>query len=705
MAASKMYDAQMSPNKVLEPGATPATSDSPKSEDYWMMVARDSYIQAESYFDANIRRNLERNISHFANRHAPGSKYYTKAYKQRHKGFRPKTRSMVRRNEAAAAIALFSTADVVHIKAARSSNKAHRVSAEINQELLQYRLDETIPWYLTAQGAYQETLVAGVVISHQYWNYDEVETKVPQFDEDNEMMLDDDDMPLYAIEYTLVKDTPAVDLRPLENVFFSVSADWRDPIGTSPFVIDKIPMTIDEIKRMAKPTSGTKVPWIELSDEQLLVGVTTDYDPVRRQREANREDSKDQRHLHRGYDTAWVHRNIVKKDGRDWIFYTLGIHFRLSDPIPLEMEYPHLKIGERPYILGISNIEAHKNYPESIAGLGGPTNQEANEINNQRRDNVALALNRRYIVKRSAMIDYAGLQRNVPGGVTETDDPNNDIKIESPKDVTSSSYKEQEMVNLDYDELTGHFSSSSVGSNRNLGETVGGLELLEGDSDSLTEYPLKTFVVTWVLPVLKQLIKLEQYHESDRALLALIGEKLKLWQKYKINEITDAWIQGNMNIEVNVGFGSTNPKMRVERLAVGLSTVVKFAPGMLARIDGEEVANEVMGALGYPGTDRFFPLDKAQSAQEPPEGQMTENDQAKLDQEFTMHAEKMEDAHQERTARMEMKFMDLELATNKLFLDEKLSQQQFEEAMAKIQTDRQNKVDEMKIKLKLGSGI
>jgi len=744
-----MYDASMSPNKMVQDAhgigdIGTKTDDSPKIDDFWLLVARDAYRESESYFDANIRADLERNMSHFANRHAPGSKYWGDSYKHRHKGFRPKTRSMVRRNEATAAVSMFSTNDTVHIKAARSSHPAHRISAEVNQSLLQYRLDNTIPWYTTVIGAYQDTLNTGLCISHQYWDYEELAPLKSNEEEmkigpgaagqhpeprDEQKEVDDsgvsgrlqegsesnaldgevsnvEDIGKQEIP-TILKDTPAIELRPIENVFFSVACDWRDPANTSPFIIDKIPMTIDEIKAMAKPSTGTKIPWFALSESQLLVGVTTDYDPVRRQREENREDSKDQRHLHRGFDIAWVHRNIIRKDQRDWIYYTLGIHYRLSDPIPLEEEYPWLRPGERPYVIGFSNLEAHKNYPDSIVGLASGTQQEANEINNQRRDNVALALNRRYIVKRSAMIDYTGLQRNVPGGVTETDDPINDIRIEAPQDVTQSSYQEQDRVNADFDELTGTFSSGSVQTNKNMNETVGGMELLAGDADALTEYPLRTFVVTWVEPVLKQFIRLEQEHESDGALLNLIGEKLKLWQKHGIDRVTDEWIQGTMNLEVNVGFGATNPQQRVQKIALGLQTILGLAPQLAQKLDAQELATEVLGALGFSGADRFFPEKQPDGAlpQQPQGGEITEQDQAKLDQEQTQHQATLAQKERQMEWDIEKHFSEMENKQEERLIKRELSKDQFELKMAQIQKDRQNAVDEMKVKLKMGSGI
>ena len=754
----QLYSAGMTPNQIATdsmPGPGKESDKTPVSDDYWLMIARDSFQEAESYYDANIRKNHERNMAHFQNRHAPGSKYGTEAYKYRKKAFRPKTRSFVRRNESALVKAMFSTSDFVTVKASRSNHPAHRVSAEINQELLQYRLSNTIPWFQTVVGAYQETLNLGLCVSYQYWDYEE-QGPMPDYlreDVDDEVTdigvspgdgygppeenqeelaagqelgqagteLNEDVMPDNVIELDvqfdepgeIIKDTPAIDLRPGENVFFSQAADWRDPVGTSPYIIDMIPMFVDEVKAMADPKRNSgQSPWFELTEAQILTGVTTDYNSVRKQREENREDSKDQRYLHRGFDTVWVHRNIVKKDGIDWIYYTLGVHHRLSDPVELRKEFPWLKGGERPYVAGFSNLEAHKNYPESLTGLSAGTQQKANELDNLRGDNVELSLNRRYIVKRGAQIDYRGLQRNVPGGVTETDDPTNDIRMEQPPDVTASSYREQDLINGDFDELVGMFSGSSVGSNRSMNETVGGMKLLAGDADSLTEYPLMVFVITWVIPVLKQLVRLEQTHESDAALLNLIGEKIKFWQRYKpegddSQRLTDKWIQGSMTVDVSVGFGATNPEQRLQRIQAGMMTIAQLAPAMMQQADGNEIAKEVMGAIGFKGTERFFPDGgpKVPTMPQNQEGAVTEKDQAELDQKAKSEEQKAQLAEARLKFDIEKHYNDLEERAADRLHKKEITQLQHDEKMARIKTDRQSAVDEMKIKLREGSGI
>jgi len=584
--------------------------------DEWLTKARDAFNTSDDWFDASIRKDTERNLAHFASRHAPNSKYHTDSYKYRARGFRPKTRSLVRNNEAAAANALFSTSDAVHVSAENDADEIQKVSAEINQELLNYRLENTIPWFQTALGAYQDTLVTGVCISHQTWDYRESKQKEPMTDGTGAEVLDMDGEPAYSDDFEVIKDTPVIELRPIENVRFAPSADWHDPVNTSPYIIDRIPMTIGEVKARMKDQGKSQIPWIEVDDGIIQQALTDAYDPIRNQREAKRQDSKDQRHVQTDFDTVWVHRNIIREDNEDVIFYTLGVYHRLSDPIPLREEYPHLSIGQRPYVLGVSSVETHKAYPEGVVSLSANLQQEANDINNQRRDNVALVLNRRYIVRRGAQVDYKSLMNNVAGSITLTDDINQDIRVEAPPEVTASSYQEQDRVNMDFDELTGSFSTSSVGSNRQLNETVGGMEMLSTNANTLTEYQLRVFVETWVQPVLKQIIQLEQYYETDESLLSLMGEKIKLWQRYGVNNVTDKLLAGTMSVEVNVGFGATNPKQRIEKLAMGLNTVLQFSPVMAQKLSGDEIAAEVFGALGFKGVERFFPEPEQDAQQE-----------------------------------------------------------------------------------------
>jgi len=186
----------------------------------------------------------------------------------------------------------------------------------------------------------------------------------------------------------------------------------------------------------------------------------------------------------------------------------------LTEPKLLQEMYPWLRSGERPYVMGYT----------STVELTQELQAAANDIWNQRFDNVRLAMNKRYHIRRDRNIDLDALFRSVPGGAVEMDDPDTDVRVIDTKDVTSSAYAEQDRINMDFDELQGNFSTSTVQGARSLNETVGGMSLMASNSGTVTEYVLRTFSETWVERALKQLLRLEQYYETDEVILELAGD-------------------------------------------------------------------------------------------------------------------------------------------------------------------------------------
>ena len=162
--------------------------------DEWLKMAADAYTQSSDWFDASMRVTVEKAMAHFANRHAPGSKYHAESYKYRSKGFRPKTRATIRRNEAAAAVAFFSTQDMVSVTAENQSDKEQVLSASLLSELLNYRLDDSIPWFTTVIGSYQNAMNTGVTISHQSWDFEEDVKEFPVMDEAGMPVMSDFDV-------------------------------------------------------------------------------------------------------------------------------------------------------------------------------------------------------------------------------------------------------------------------------------------------------------------------------------------------------------------------------------------------------------------------------------------------------------------------------------------------------------------------------
>ncbi len=544
-------------------------------------LARNAYSDSTTYFDASIRNGVESGLRQFQGVHPTSSKYHSEAYKSRARFFRPKTRATIRRNEAVAAEAFFSTNTLATCDAENDGDKLHRASSALMQELLNYRLKKSIPWFQLAMGAYQDAQTVRVCISYQWWEYN----------------------PKKKI------DRPRIDLIPVENFRIAPGADWLDPINTSPYLIHKIPMFVKDVTAKMKDAGDKsgKATWHTIEPAQLLKAINAYSDSTRLTRERGRTDSKESATSINEFALVWVHRNIVEWEGDDYVYYTLADQELLSDPVPLESV---CRIGRRPYVMGYCVLETHKTYPDTVTDITKDSQGEINDLANLRIDNVRFALNKRYFGKRGAQVDLRSLTRNVPGSVTLMNDPEKDIKVVETNDVTGSSYQEQDRLNLDFDDVAGTFSPSTVQSNRRLNETVGGMKLLNANTNQVGAYQLRTFVETWAEPVLEQLGLLERAYETDDVILALCGAKAQLVKRFGIQAITDDLLNMDTAMSISVsGVGNLSPQEQVNNFIRAMEALRGLLQdNVLQRygLDVGEVIAELFGKLGHKDGKRFF---------------------------------------------------------------------------------------------------
>src|SRR5688572_10198347 len=103
----------------------------------WLGLTKEAFETASSYMDANYRADWEYSIRAFHGEHAPGSKYNSPEYQSRSRLFRPKTRSVIRKNEAAGAVALFSNMDIVDLQPGDPDNQMSVASRDAMKALLE----------------------------------------------------------------------------------------------------------------------------------------------------------------------------------------------------------------------------------------------------------------------------------------------------------------------------------------------------------------------------------------------------------------------------------------------------------------------------------------------------------------------------------------------------------------------------------------
>lgn len=690
-ASTAQNERKPSPVQAEGLGSQPDIS---QDEYEWLLKARDAYQSSTSYMDSNLRKKWENGLRAFNNLHPMDSKYSNSAYDKRSKLFRPKIRTIERKNEAAAAAAFFSNMDVTSITARDPTDSAAVANADVMTQLLQYRLTESIKWFMLLLGAFQDTQTMGACVGHIYWDYEaeksdvavEIEDGRPEQNEDEYPVQhdlpdgafaveDDDDEPEQGMGLSSMPaplpgamqgpefqhaapppqmggsemlppampapsmeapkpspmgnqppaqmarqavqpqqskkrspriDRPVIELVPIENIRIDPGSDWTDPIHSSPYVIHIIPVYYMDVK--TRMESGE---WYEYGEGFIKAAATTGFDSTRLARQNGADPYNLDGKTVSEYEVVWVQRHIHRKDGVDWEFYTLSDLCLLSEPKLLSETVLH---GMRPYEMGCCVVEAHRAYPSSIAELGKDLQSEANELANQRIDNVKFVLNKKYLVKRGEGQDLSGLVRNVPGGVVMVNNVD-DVKELTWPDVTASGYEEQSRIDNDLNELLGNFSAAQVMADHGVNGPARNMALLGQSAGTLVEYILRTFTETWVQPILRQLVKMEQAYETDEVILALAGKKADLFKKYGVEKVTDDLLDKDLTLAVNVGMGATDPQMKLQKFIAGMTAFANVAKEPPMGLNMQEVGKEIFGHLGYSDGSRFFTNDNPQVAQ------------------------------------------------------------------------------------------
>ncbi len=597
-----------------------------KSVNLLHLMGTAEYLSKE-YQGQVLDRTLSRTYRAWNNQHAEGSKYLGTGWRGRSRLFVPKSRSAVRKNLATAAAALFSTEDVVNISATFEDDPIQRATAATIKADLDYRMTHSdpktgIPWFLIAMGGCLDSQLTGVTISKEYWDYEEVETNatepalVPEVDADGNALLDEDGQP-YMVEGEVpvmraIRDRPMCDLHPIENARVDPAAPWYSPIQLGRWFKMRYPTGLSDARALMRSggKGGTDPGWLDVDDSVLLKGrAEEEWAGSRRIREGTGTDRYQQGQAPGDLDIIWIDENFIRINGVDYHFWSVGRFAYLSVIRETWEAYPEYD-GGRPYSMGFAQLDSHRVFPMPPVESWQPLQLELNDITNLRLDTLKRQIAPIAMVRRGRNVDLAALQRRgQPDVVLQADDLEKDIKFQQTPGPTGASYTETNVTNAQFDELAGVFSTSSVQTNRDLNETVGGMRLMSGAANSVSEFDLRVWTETWVEPALRHLTHLVRFHESDERVLQIAGSKARVMSRFGYHPNLSDFEQTEIMLRVNVGIGAADPMQKLAKLKVAFEMLAPLLEAMKAQgieIDMEAVIEEVMGGAGYRDGRRFF---------------------------------------------------------------------------------------------------
>ncbi len=604
----------------------PAVDGEPENVDLLAIIARAENISRD-YQTKTVDRPLARAYRAWQSQHAEGSKYLTPAFKNVRSGlFVPKTRAAVRKNLAAAAGALFSTEDVTSVAATFEDDVQQRATAAVIKADLEYRLSRTsarsgLPWFQLAMGACLDSQITGVCFSKQFWEYEEVETgeievtTTPLIDPlTGDVMIGPDGIEITVETETpimrVTKDRPMVEVHALENVGIDPAAPWHSPVQGGRWFTCRYPMGLSDARAMiASADKRGNNTWLPVSDELLMKGrIEEERGGARRVREAGGDRYEDATRAGGELDIVWIQENFVRVGGKDYHFWSVGRHGFLSIVQETHEAYPELG-GERPYVMGVAQLDTHRVFPQSPVESWQPLQMELNDITNLRLDTLKRAISPLAVARRGKNVDMQALQRRGQPDTVLMVDSLDDVSIVSTPGPNGAAFQETSITNSNFDELAGVFSTSSVQQSRQLNETVGGMSLMSRAANSVSEFDLRIWIETWVEPVLRHLVHLVRYHESDEKILAIAGQQARVWTRYQYMPSIDDFDQCEMTVRVNAGIGSADPIQKLQKLKFAFEMLGPILPEAKAKgisLNVETIIEEVMGQAGFRDGRRFF---------------------------------------------------------------------------------------------------
>ncbi len=633
--SSAQQDRSAAPSRMAEEAGAPAGID-------LLQIVGTADQLSRNYQLKTVNRPLARSYRAWHNQHAEDSKYLGAAFRGRSKLFVPKTRSAVRKNLATAAAALFSTEDVVNMTASFEDDPVQMATAAVIKADMDYRLTQAsgksgFPWFMLAMGGCLDANLTGVTISKQYWEYEEVptletetitveathpETGDTLFDESGMAMMIERVVPKMRV----TKDRPMVDIHPIENAIVDPAAPWYSPAQLGRWFAMRIPIGLSDLKAMMASggKGGSDAGWLDVPDEVLLKGRTEEERTgVRRLREGGADRYADGRGAGQELDLVWIQENFVRVAGIDYHFWSIGRYAYLSRVRETREAYPEFD-GDRPYHMGVAQLDSHTVFPKSPVETWQPLQLELNDIANLRLDTLKRSIAPLAVVKRGKNVDLGMVQRRgQPDAMLLVDDMG-DVDFKATPGPAGAAYTESSYTNAQFDELAGVFSTSSVQSNRQLNETVGGMRMMSGAANSVSEFDLRIWCETWVEPVLRQIAHLIRFWESDERVMAIAGQKARVWQRYQYMPSLSDFDQAELTMRVNVGIGSLDPMQKLAKLKGAAEMLAPMFPLMKEQgivPNAEAFIEEVMGGAGFKDGRRFFHFGDPQQQQAQGQGQ------------------------------------------------------------------------------------
>lgn len=301
---------------------------------------------------------------------------------------------------------------------------------EMLTNLVYYQMKQKMKASTRFYEIYKCAILYGTAISKQTWKYKKKSVMSREMAE-HEILMDDGTVVSIPLRTPVKKekvvyDAPDMKNIPIESFFFDPAAT---DIDDSPFCCHEYFREMHELKQGEKEGYFKNVG--KISEE------------------------KQDGPLKARFDSSGVVLGDLASGVRIWEYWTDDWLVTLAnkDTVIRVEENPYFH-RRKPFTRWVTVAMPNEFYGKSMVETLMDLQSELNTTRNQRIDNISLALNRMFLIAKGSGIDIDQLKSR-PNGFIEVDDVDKDIKELVVQDVTSSAYRDEEIIKTDMDVTSG----------------------------------------------------------------------------------------------------------------------------------------------------------------------------------------------------------------------------------------------------------
>ena len=253
--------------------------------------------------------------------------------------------------------------------------------------------------------------------------------------------------------------------------------------------------------------------------------------------------------------------------------------------------------GKKPFI-----VNHYTRQSGSVYGIGKIQPIESlieslNTVRNQRLDNVSLVLNSMWKMRVSAEVNPLDLISR-PGGYIPVNNMDDVDPVTFP-DVRASGYQEEEIIRENLDMTSGHYDYTR-GSMEGVTKTATGIMTIVKEANVRFDSKIRGFQRSWVIPVAKHCIALNQQFMTEETVVRLQGESGYTWATVNPDNI-----QGEYDFKPAGTYRAANPETK-RMMLLELTTVLLTNPQLAQFVNAYELAQLIRDSYELPAVEKII---------------------------------------------------------------------------------------------------